>query len=81
MFGAQMIVKLIYKAYHMYILTSVTNEYTCAKHKLNINALNYICSLLKKLNFLVQAMLPEDFTFHQCNITYYSWCLVPVWRL
>ena len=26
-------------------------------------------------------MLPEGFPFHQFNITYYSWCLVPVWRL
>jgi len=31
--------------------------------------------------FLVQAMLPEGFPFHQFNITYYNWCLVPVWRL
>jgi len=31
--------------------------------------------------FLVQAMLPEGFPFHQFNFTYYSWCLVPVWRL
>jgi len=29
----------------------------------------------------VQAMLPEGFPFHHFNITYYSWCLVPVWRL
>ena len=32
-------------------------------------------------SFLVQAMLPEGFPFHQFNITYYRWCLVPVWRL
>jgi len=25
--------------------------------------------------------LPEGFPFHQFNITYYSCCLVPVWRL
>ena len=32
--------------------------------------------------FLVQAMLPEGFPFHQFNIlTYYSCCLVPVWWL
>ena len=30
---------------------------------------------------LRQAMLPEGFPFHQFNITYYSCCLVPVWRL
>ena len=31
--------------------------------------------------FVVQAMLHGGFPFHQFNITYYSWCLVPVWRL
>ena len=31
--------------------------------------------------FLVQPMLPESILFHQFNITYYSCCLVPVWRL
>ena len=30
--------------------------------------------------FLVQAMLPEGFPFYQFNITYYSWCSVPVGR-
>ena len=25
--------------------------------------------------------LPEGFPFHQFNITYYSWCIVLVWRL
>jgi len=31
--------------------------------------------------FLMQARLHEGFPFYQFNITYYSWCLVPVWRL
>jgi len=31
--------------------------------------------------FLVQAMLPRGFPLHQFNLTYYSCCLVPVWRL
>ena len=27
------------------------------------------------------SMHPEGFSFHHFNLTYYSWCLVPVWRL
>jgi len=29
----------------------------------------------------LQAMFSEGFPFYHFNITYYSWCLVPVWRL
>ena len=29
----------------------------------------------------MQAMVPEGFPFHQFNLTYYRWCLEPVWRL
>ena len=39
------------------------------------------CNKTEAAVFLAQAMLPEVFLFHQFNLTYYSWCLVPVWRL
>jgi len=29
----------------------------------------------------MQIILPEGFPFSQFNLTYYSWCLVPVWLL
>ena len=43
--------------------------------------LNIRCRTVGGCYFLVQAMLPDGFPFHKFNITYYSWCLVPVWRL
>ena len=59
----QMIVKLIYTAYHMYILTSVTNEYTCTKHKLNINALNYMFDIKTNSTFSCRLCFLRVFSF------------------
>jgi len=41
----------------------------------------WTASIKPRLLVLVQAMLHEGFPFHQFNLTYFSWCLVPVWRL
>ena len=65
--------------------THLTKQTKTMETKTNKNW-NCICFINMRypiclLPFYAMMCNNEGFPFHQFNITYYSWCLVPVWRL
>ena len=65
--------------------THLTKQSKTKETKTNKNW-NCICFINMRypiclLPFYAMMCNNEGFPFHQFNITYYSWCLVPVWRL
>jgi len=76
--------------YKKKMYTSLSKYNACPIQLFVIYYLFYFTVLKHKCEFVVQtsgcyflmkAMLPEGFPSNHCNLTYYSWCLVHVWRL